>query len=47
MIETDWDKTSLFDLKCCGVNPKHFEWVEVGYNLYPRFSHSLDDITMI
>ena len=31
MIEIDWDNTSLFDLKCCGVNPGYFEWVEVGF----------------
>jgi len=33
MIEIDWDKTLLFDLKCHGFNPGHFEWVGVGYNL--------------
>ena len=32
-IEIDWDKTSLFDLKWHGVNPRHFEWVGMGYNL--------------
>jgi len=26
MIEIDWDKT-LFNVKCRGVNLRHFEWV--------------------
>ena len=47
MIEIDWNKTSLFDLKYCEINPRHFEWVEVGIISNPRFSHSLDDIALI
>jgi len=33
MNEIDRDKTSLFDFKCRRVNPWHFEWVGMGYNL--------------
>jgi len=30
MIEINWDKALLLDLKCRGVNPWHLEWV--GWN---------------
>ena len=47
MIEIDWDKTSLFDLKCRGVNPRHFEWVGWGTTSNPRYSSDLNDIVLI
>jgi len=47
MIEINWDKTSLFDLKCCGVNSRHFEWVGWGITSNPRYSSDLDDIALI
>jgi len=47
MIETDWDKILLFDLKCCGVNPYTLNGWGVGIFSNPRFSHSLDNIVLI
>ena len=47
IIEIDWDKTSLFDLKRRGVNQRHFEWWKWGTTSNPRYSSDLDDIALI
>ena len=48
MIEIDdWEKTSFFDLKYRGVNPRRFELVGVGTTSNPKYLSDLDDIVLI